>query len=185
MKLVRISILVLVVGFVATAILGSTTVDGSLAVPRAARPPIPLSGGASSVDELLGKFVAALEANDRSALEALRVGEVEYRKLIMPGSAKPGQPPQKLSPTADQYFWESLDTKSAYSAQFLLSNFGGRRYRIKDVAWLKGIDEYLWFRCYDRLELTLVDDGGAEHVIDTGSVAEVGGRFKFISYIRD
>ncbi len=185
MKLARISILVLVVGLVTTAILGSTTVDGAHSVPRAARPPISLSGGASSVDELLGKFVAALEANDRNALEALRVGEVEYRKLIMPGSAKPGDPPQKLSPTADQYFWESLDTKSVYSAQFLIGTFGGRRYRIKDVAWLKGIDEYLWFRCYDRLELTLVDDAGEEHVIDTGSVAEVDGRFKFISYIRD
>jgi len=185
MKALRISILVLVVGFVATAILGSTTVDGSYQAPRGVRPPLPLSGGASSVDELLGKFVQALGANDRTALEALRVNEREYRQVIMPGSAKPGEPPQKLSPAADEYFWESLNTKSVYSGQFLLSHFGGKRYQIKDVAWLKGIDDYLWFRCYDRLELTLVDDAGAEHVLNTGSVAEVDGRFKFISYIRD
>lgn len=185
MKLVRISILILVVGFATTAILGSTTVDGSHVALEGARPPMPLSGGASSVDELLGRFLRALEASDRTALEALRVGEVEYRKLIMPGSAKPGEPPQKLSPAADQYFWESLDTKSVYSAQFLLAHFGGRKYRIKDVVWQKGVDDYLWYRCYDRLEMTLVDDAGAEHVLNTGSVAEVGGRFKFISFIRD
>lgn len=185
MKLVRISILVLVVGFVATAILGSTTVDGSYVVPRGARPPLPLSGGASSVDELLGKLLAALEANDRNALQALRVGEDEYRKVIMPGSVKPGQPPQKLSPAADEYFWQSLNAKSLTGGQGLLSQFGGRRYQIKDVVWQKGIDQYAWYRCYDRLELTLVDDAGAEHVLNTGSVAEVGGRFKFISYIRD
>ena len=78
------------------------------------------------MDELLGRFVAALEANDGAALEALRVDETEYRKIIMPGSVKPGQPPQKLSPAADQYFWESLDTKSRYGGRALLAGYRGR-----------------------------------------------------------
>ena len=185
MKLLRISILIVVVGLVSTAILGGTTVSGSLVAPKGSRPPIPLSGGASSLDELLGKFVRALEAGDRQALEALRVGEDEYRKVIMPGSVPPGQPPQKMSAAADQYFWESLNGKSVYTAQNLVSTFGGKRYQVEKVEWLKGIDEYLWFRCYDRLEMTLLDESGERHVLDTGSVAEVDGRFKFISFIRD
>jgi len=185
MKLARISVLALVLGVFVMAVLGGTTVDGSLVVPRGTAPHPPLSGGASSVDELLGKFVAALEAGDRGALENLRVGEVEYRQVIMPGSVPPGQPPQKLSPAADEYFWQSLNGKSVYGSQHLVSAYGGRQYHIKNVTWLKGIDEYAWFRCYDRLELTLIDQQGAEHVLNTGSVAEVDGRFKFISFIRD
>jgi hypothetical protein len=185
MKLARIATFVLVMGSAALAVLGGTTVSGSLTAPHGAAPHPPLSGGASSVDELLGRFVRALEANDGDALEALRVTENEYRKIIMPGSVKPGQPPQKLSAKADEYFWQSLDTKSLYSGRALLAGYQGRKYRITNVAWLKGIDEYAWFRCYDRLELTLVDEAGEEHQLNTGSVAEVDGRFKFISFIRD
>lgn len=185
MKLARISLLVVVVGFAAFAVLGGTTVNGSVAVGKSTAPHPPLSGGASSVDELLGRFVAALEANDGKALEALRVDENEYRKIIMPGSVKPGQPPQKLSAAADQYFWESLNTKSLFGGRALLAGYAGRKYRVTNVTWLKGIDEYAWYRCYDRLELTMVDENGEEHVLNTGSVADVGGRFKFISFIRD
>lgn len=188
MKLARISFLAIVVGVTSFAVLHGTTVSGSLGaltVPSAAAPHPPLSGGASSVDELLAKFVAAIEAKDGRALEALRVDETEYRKIIMPGSVKPGQPPQKLSQKADQYFWESLDTKSLYGGRALIAGYGGRKYRVTDVTWRKGIGEYAWFRCYDRLQLTMVDETGAEHVLETGSVADVDGRFKFISFIRD
>lgn len=185
MKLARISFLAIVVGAAAFAVLSGTAVNGSLTAPHGAAVHPPLSGGASSVDELLREFVAALEAKDGKALEALRVDETEYRKIIMPGSVKPGQPPQKLSAAADQYFWESLDTKSLYGGRALLAGYGGRQYRVTGVKWRKGIGEYAWFRCYDRLELTMVDDTGEEHVLETGSVADVDGRFKFISFIRD
>jgi len=185
MKLARISVLVSILAVVVTAILSGTTVNGAFVAPVEPRPHPPLSGGASSVDELLGKFVAALAANDRDAMEALRVDEQEYRRIIMPGSARPGEPPQKLSPAADEYFWQSLNGKSTYHRQGLLYAYGGKRYEIRDVRWQKGIEDYLWFRCYDRLELTVVDEQGTEQVIATGSVAEVDGRFKFISFIRD
>lgn len=185
MKLARISVLVAILGVVVTAILSGTAVDGSHVAPRGAAPHPPLSGGASSVDELLGEFLATLEANDRDALERLRVDETEYRKVIMPGSVEPGQPPQRLSEAADEYFWQSLNGKSVYYRQHILSGYGGRKYRIANVKWLKGIRDYAWYRVYDRLALTVVDEDGVEHVIDTGSVAEVDGRFKFISFIRD
>lgn len=185
MKLARISFLALVVCVAGVAVLHGSTVSGSLTAPQAAAPHPPLSGGASSVDDLLAKFVAAIEAKDVAALDALRVDETEYRKIIMPGSVKPGQPPQKLSAAADQYFWESLDTKSRYGGRALLAGYSGRKYRVTNVKWLKGVDEYAWFRCYDRLELTMVDEKGEEHVLNTGSVADVDGRFKFISFIRD
>lgn len=185
MKTARIGVLVLVMGIAAFVVLGGTTVSGSLTAPRGAAPHPPLSGGASSVDELLGRFVRALEANDGDALDTLRVTEDEYRKIIMPGSVKPGQPPQKLSAKADEYFWQSLDLKSRYGARALLTGFQGRTYRITNVTWLKGVDDYAWYRCYDRLELTLVDESGEEQTLNTGSVAEVDGRFKFISFIRD
>ena len=86
MKLARISFLALVVCVAGVAVLHGSTVSGSLTAPQAAAPHPPLSGGASSVDDLLAKFVAAIEAKDVAALDALRVDETEYRKIIMPGS---------------------------------------------------------------------------------------------------
>jgi hypothetical protein len=184
-KLARITALVVVAcGFVGT-VLSGTTVTGSHGAPQWGALAPTLSGGASSLDELLKDFVDALADNDGRRLEALHVTEDEYRQVILPGSVEPGQPPQTISEEGGDYFWDLLSTKSAYHRQGILRQYGGRRYEIVDASWRKGIRDWAGYRAYQRLELTLRDEEGKELVLETGSVAEVRGRFKFISFIRD
>jgi hypothetical protein len=144
-----------------------------------------VSGGAASMDELLTRFLDAVRAKDRGALEELRFTEEEYRGVIIPGFVAPGQPPQVVARDASKYFYGSMNTRSFYHLANILRVHGGKQYRLRDHAFDKAIQEYAWFTAYPRLKLTLVDEAGNEIGLQTGSIAEVDGRFKFTSYIRD
>lgn len=145
----------------------------------------PLAHAAPSVDALVGRLVGALAARDREALARLRVSEREYRTIIVPGHVEPGRPPQRLPDEASRFFWEMLDTRSRYSAEALLAEFGGQRYRLKGVRFARGTRRYAGYTAHRQLRLILEDGGGAERELRTGSIAEVRGRYKFVSFVRD
>jgi len=113
------------------------------------------------------------------------VSEQEYLRVIVPGTVKPGDPPKKLPDRTVEYFWGELNTKSIYSEENLMELFGGHTYRKTAVRWDKGIQEYATYKAYKQLRLDLESDAGTNAHLETGSIAEVDGRFKFISFKRD
>lgn len=176
-------------------ILGGTVVVAALALGAAgagtsSRPaPAPaavLEHGAPSVDALLARFVEALHANDWKRLRKLRMTEAEYRAIVLPGSVARGEPLRSYPDEVSRYFWQMNHAKSAYSEANLLQLFGGRRYRIVGVHWVEGEQEFATYRALRQLELSLVADGdGAQDArLRTGSIAEVNGRYTFISFVR-
>jgi hypothetical protein len=146
-------------------------------------PPVVLTNGAASVDAVAERFVAALSARDFRAIEALRVDETEYRRLIMPGSVKPGQAPQNMPEKKSEYFWRSANTKSIYSLATIVEQYGGKPYRLKRVE-VPRVDRFAWYTAHRDPILHLVA-GGEDVELQLGTIAEYGGRFKFISYYSD
>lgn len=140
---------------------------------------------APSVEVLVDRLLDALAAKDRKALEALRVTEKEYVEIIIPGNVDPGQPPQRLRAADAEFYWGQLNTKSIYSGASLLGAFGGQKLKRKGIAFDKGDKRFAWFTAYRQLRITAEDGQGHETLISTGSVAEVRGRFKFVSFVRD
>ena len=185
MRISRPVALVVVAGALAYGL--SSGRDLGLAAVRQhqAAPQRGLSGGAASIDALVSEFVAALNRRDRDALERLRVTEREYREWIVPGSVEPGQPPQILSEEASVYFWEVLNGKSTYFREALLGEYGGRDLEIEDFRFRKGTRRFANHLAHGRLALELEAEDGQKLALLTGSIAEVDGQFKFISFIRD
>lgn len=180
--LVRRGALLALVG----AALVSAVVDGgAVAAVRDATPVARVTGGAPTLDALVERFLAALRAGDRAALEALRLTKDEYVHLVMPGHVAPGEPPQRLSPEAAEYFFDVMDGKSAYFREALVARHAGRNLRLRSVTFDKGIADYAGHRSYKRAVLVLEDEDGRELELRTGSVVERDGRFKFASFIRD
>lgn len=147
--------------------------------------PARMSGGADSIEALLDRLQEGLEAEDRGALSAIRVSEDEYRNVIVPGSVQEGEPPQILSEEASEYFYELLNGKSHFNRNALLNEFGGKKLERKAYSFEKGEKRYADYTAYRRLSMELVDEEGRFYTLRTGSIAEVDGQFKFISYIRD
>jgi hypothetical protein len=75
--------------------------------------------------------------------------------------------------------------KSFYHREGLLRDLGGRTLEAKDVQFEKGVKHYAGYTAYKRLNAAVIDEKGERLELQTGSIAEVDGRFKFISYIRD
>jgi hypothetical protein len=144
-----------------------------------------LHGGAGSIDDLVAAFRRALETKDKALLRSLRVDEREYIDLILPGSVDEGAPWATYDQQANRYFWSVLNTKSIYSEAGLLSAYGGKPLKLTHVEYRKGVKKYRDYTAYKQLTLTF-DDGtpDPEHV-KIGSIAEVDGQYKFISFVRD
>lgn len=149
------------------------------AVGRAA-----LSDAAPSVEALVGRFLEALATGDRETLERLRVSEAEYRGIIVPGSVAPGEPPQLLSEEASRYFWQDLDARSTYSRNDLLRRFAGKPLALVDYRFDKGTRRFANHTAHRRLVVNARDGHGEPVEIRTGSIVDVDGGFKFVSFVR-
>jgi hypothetical protein len=139
-----------------------------------------LVDSAPSIEVLLQRVLEALAANDAQAFRRLRVTETEYREFVIPGSAKEGQPPQILGSSDSEFYWQMLNTKSAYKEAAVLKQLGGRRYTLKGVAYAKGHKRYAWYDAYVTTVLTLESDDGTESELVLGSIAHVDGQYKFV-----
>jgi hypothetical protein len=136
-----------------------------------------------SIDALVERFREALERNDKGALRGLRLTQDEYLGIVLPGSVPPGQPWAAYSDQAQEYFWGLLNGKSIYSEANLLHEVGGRPLKVTAVRYRKGIETYSNYRAYKQLVLTVEDGSGNTEQVKTGSIAEIGGQFKFVSYV--
>jgi hypothetical protein len=148
------------------------------------QPELPLDTSASSTAELVQRLLEALERRDLNALHRLRVTEPEYKGIILAGGVPVGQPFRSYRAEVSDLAWQTLNTKSIYYERFLLHEYGGRRYELKDVRFEEGTADYAGYRAHRQLRLSLAREGSTVELA-TGSIAEVGGRFKFVSFIRD
>lgn len=144
-----------------------------------------VQGGKASVQELVSELLAALAAQDRGALHRLRFNEAEYREVIYPGEVEIGKPFKKVTQQSSDFAWGMLNTKSLYYEVHLLSTLGGRRFSVVDVKFAGGEKAFAGFHAFKQLRLTVQGDDGQEAEIRTGSIGEVDGQYKFISFIRD
>jgi hypothetical protein len=141
-----------------------------------------LTDGRPSVDTLMDEFIQALTKKDKDALTKLRVSKTEYVDLIVPGTVPVGQPPRMVSEQPKEYYWNLLDTKSHYYADNLVGQFGGRSYRSHQLKFSRPTMEYAWYRAVGQVRLELEGEDDKTYHLLTGWLAEVDGKYKFISY---
>jgi hypothetical protein len=153
-------------------------------MPTPARAEQTFATGLASKEELVAKLLDALERQDLEALHRLRITESEYKGIILPGQVPVGQEFRRYRSEVSDFAWQTLNTKSVYYERYLLSLHGGRRYELKDVRFEQGTEEYAGYSAHKQLRLSLTHEGSPA-TLATGSIVEVGGRYKFASFIRD
>jgi hypothetical protein len=137
---------------------------------------------APSVDVLMDEFLQALAKRDKDALTKLRVTRSEYTDLIIPGTVPVGKGLRSVSEQPKEYYWNLLDTKSHYYADNLVGLFGGRNYRSRELKFSRPTKEYAWYTAVGQVRLELAGDDDRTYHLLTGWLAEVDGKYKFISY---
>ncbi len=152
-----------------------------LAAARVARRSF-AADAAPSIDKLMDEFIDALAKKDEKALTKLRVTKSEYVDLIVPGTVPVGQPPRVVSDQPREYYWGLLDTKSHYYTDNLVKQFGGRTYRSRELKFSRPPKEYAWYKAVGQVRLELQGDDDKSYHLLTGWLAEIDGKYKFISY---
>ncbi len=162
-------------------ILAVTLLHCGHAVPMRGLSVPPLSGGASSPEALVDELLLAIASNDPTALHALRVSEVEYRTIIVPGTVEVGQPLREVDAAATTAFWRLLDSKSRDFGRQLLADQGGKKLSRKEIRFTKGVHPYAGYTAHGQVRVLVTDAQANETLIRSGTIAQVGDRYKFIS----
>jgi hypothetical protein len=174
---------VLLAALVAPA--GGTAAGTEAGMSHPAVRDLKLENASPSIEDLVRRLLAALGANDREALHRLRVTDREYIDVILAGNVKPGEPLRQWPENVNRFFWNMLNDKSAAYEVHLLQTHGGRRYALESITWDKGTQQYAIYTAYKQIRLDLEGDDGKPAHLETGSIAEVNGQFKFVSFVRD
>jgi hypothetical protein len=136
-----------------------------------------LSGGAGSREALVRRFIAALSANDSSALRKMLLTAREFADLVYPESPYT-HPPYRQSPAL---VWNQIRNPSSSGLTRLLRRIGGTRLEYVnhscDHPERQGRN-VIWADCTVRLA-----DTTPKRLF--GSIIERDGRFKFVSYTND
>jgi hypothetical protein len=138
-----------------------------------------LAGAAPSRDELVVRFLTALEAGDRAALNALAITVEEFAYLYYPHT-RFTRPPYELSPAL---VWFQVDTYGSRGLDRVMTRLGGKAIRTDGYVCppepeVEG-ENQTWNGCLVRHR----DDAGRIAELSLfGPILERGGRFKFVSY---
>lgn len=138
-----------------------------------------LAGGAASRDELVARFIEALQAEDIEALRALAITPAEFAYLYYPHT-RFTHPPYELSPAL---VWFQLENYGGRGLNRALTRYGGRPlhstgYECPDGPEIEG-DNLIWTGCVVRIHHP---DEGEERVSLFGAILEREGVAKFVNY---
>lgn len=141
-----------------------------------------LTTAASSRDDLVARFVTAVEQDDSPALERLVVSKAEYAFLYFPGSAymrKPYELPPDIA-------WLLADQNSRKGFTRLRRRLGGKRLELRGYDCTAPVVESgsrFWRSCH----LTYIEQNTQREVTRRlfGPIIERGGAYKFLTYAND
>ncbi len=140
-----------------------------------------LEGGAASRDELVRRFVRAVETRDTTALRQMVLSRAEYAWLYYPTSAFSREPYYQMP----QLNWFLNVASSEKGITRVVTRHGGRTlgfagYQCPDSARTDGGLSF-WDGCL----VTFEHEGDSRRMRLFGSIIERGGRYKFYSYAND
>jgi hypothetical protein len=141
-----------------------------------------LSSGVRSRDELVTRFVRAVESADTATLETLVVTKAEYAFLYFPTSTY-SRKPYELPP---EIAWLLSEQNSLKGLTRLTRRLGGKRLSYRSYECSDTVNEgenRFWRTC----QVSYIDPMSGQPVNRRlfGAIMEHAGRFKFLSYAND
>jgi hypothetical protein len=141
-----------------------------------------LSGGATSRDTLIARFVDALARQDTAATRTMVLGRAEYGWIYFP-SLQQMNPGINMQP---EVMWMLQSRESDKGIVRVMRRLGGGQarfgaYTCEPAPRVEGANRY-WHDCAVE---TIAPDGEKATLKLFGSLIERGGRWKIVSYAND
>lgn len=143
------------------------------------KPATALVGGESAREYLVQKFVQALSARDTMALRSMRMTAREFIDLYYAESPW-SRPPYRQSPSMA---WRMMGDPSDRGLERALKRFGGIRVAFLSEKCAPSVLHEGTATRYDGCLVTIREGDGTPTTRRLyGSIVEIGGQFKFLSY---
>lgn len=141
-----------------------------------------LSNSSSSVTGLAREVLQGLYLGDFESLAAKAVNRDEFRRHVWP-ELPISRPECGMS---WEYVWNDSHRKSLMYLSNTLARQRGRKYDLVKVRFLGGVTEYEGYTLHRDARLVVRDESEKERELNVfGSVFEMGGEFKVMTYIVD
>lgn len=142
-------------------------------------PPAALTGGTSSRDALVDRFVSALEAADTAAFREMLMTRAEFAYLYYPYTRFTA-PPYELSPAL---LWFQMENGTSRGFHRMMQRMAGHPAHAAGYACPNPVLEEGPNRIWEDCVVQLRPPGGEGQDFRLfGSILEHGGVFKFVSY---
>jgi len=155
-------------------------IESELVAFRSGLPPVDtLTNGSASRDELVGRFIRALQEADTAAFAHMAMSRQEFAWLYYPHSRNVA-PPYELPPDV---VWMNLQNRSSRGLSRVLQRYAGEplpglSYDCREEPVMEGPNRF-WHGCELVREVT---PGDTVRERAFGSIWELGGRFKLVSF---
>jgi hypothetical protein len=135
-----------------------------------------------SLEELSQEVLVKLYEKDIKSLENLAVTREEFKKHVWPEMQ--WSKPEVNMPF--DYYWKDIHQKSTWALRKALVEYGGENYNLIRVYFAKGVRKYKNFRLHRDTRLIVKNKTGEEKELNIlGSILEMNGSYKILSYIHD
>ncbi len=140
---------------------------------------LPFTGGESTPERLAIRILAAVEASDMNALQALRVNADEFTQILWPEF--PQSRPITNAKVGDVWFF--LDQRCHGGISAGLTDWGGQKLELLGLTYEVGRAPYTNFTLYDGVRLHVRAESGEEFALKfVGTLAERNGVWKVYAY---
>lgn len=140
-----------------------------------------LDAAASSPEELVRRFLDAVEENNVDHVRRLAITEDEFKTLVYP--ELPASDPRRN--TSAEFVWNTLHTRSESNLYSMMDAVGGRRFTLEELRFTGETTQYETYKVHRESLLVLRDRDGMKQTVRLfGSVLELDHQFKIFSFNR-
>lgn len=143
---------------------------------------VPLSGGASSPDELIGEVLTGLQRLDTASLQRLMITQGEFDTIIYPEQGMHYAGSRDMRPEVKRFIWQNLEGSRDKGLRRILRDLGERKLTAVSIEFddTKVFPSYV---AHEGTKVTVTDEHGKKHELHSiGSLIEKDGIFKLMSY---
>jgi len=143
--------------------------------------PRTLANAQVSAEALSRNFLKALASKDMESIKALRLTKDEFCQYVFPEL-----PSSKMPNVTCDFVWQQATLKSLSGLSEMYPEHQGKKYQFVALRFEKGTDSYPTYKVHKETHLMVKDETGKQQELRLfGSILEMDGRYKLISFVID
>jgi hypothetical protein len=149
----------------------------------AANRPARLAIGWESPESIVGRALEAFASHDTTRLEELLITREEFEQIIYPELGEHYPAARDKRPEARAFIWENQSASSRKALRKAMAELSGRRLSLVSLTLPRGGTRYSSYTIFEEPQVSVqLDDGTTAEMTALGSIVEIDGSYKLLSY---